>query len=366
MSVYQITMQRIDLFDLNELKRGKSLPFHLLFWVAVWFFYFYFFSYNSEDELYITWFSSALLPVTMISTYITVFLLIPKFLLRKHYGRFALYSFYLLIFTSYEIVLIIYACLILILKFNVTNMPPMSKNFAFVLILVYLVAGLVSLINIVSRNIKTTTLNKELENKILNTQLQLKEQELNYLKQQIQPHFLFNTLNTIYGFAIKQSKQTPDIILKLSNLLDYILYQINKPKVRLKDEIDHIKEYVELEEIRFSDVLEVIFTIENITDDIDIAPMMLIPFVENAFKHGSIVHDKLRINLDIRIEAGDLIFKIENTFKNESLNTEKGGIGIENIKKRLELNYMNRYILDQFIQDDRFISVLTIKNLRKN
>lgn len=357
-------MGKIDLFDLNDLKRGKTLPFHLLFWVAVWFFYVYFFSYNSSDEVYVTWFSSALLPVTMVTTYTTIFLLIPKYLMKKKHGKFALYSFYLLIFTSYEIVLIIYACLIFILKFNVTIMPPMSKNFTFVLILVYLISGLVASINIVSRNSKTSTLNKELENKILNTQLQMKEQELIYLKKQIQPHFLFNTLNTIYGFALKQSTQTPDIILKLSNLLDYILYQVNKPVVSLKDEIEHIKEYIELEEIRFSDVLEVSFITQNISKDAEIAPMMLIPFVENAFKHGVVNRSKLRVFISIKMEDNTLYFKVENSFKPDVQKPPKGGLGIENIKKRLELNYKGAYHLDQFTENAMYTTILTIQNIK--
>jgi len=132
-------------------------------------------------------------------------------------------------------------------------MPPMSQNYIFILILVYLIVGIISFMSLLSHNFKTLSKNKELENKILETQLQLKDQELQYLKKQIHPHFLFNTLNTIYGFALKQSKNTPDIILKLSNLLDYILYQVNKPKVSLKEEILHVKEYIDLEKIRFQD-----------------------------------------------------------------------------------------------------------------
>ncbi len=110
-------------------------------------------------------------------------------------------------------------------------MPPMSKNFLFILILVYLIVGVVSFVSILNHSFETASKNRELQNKILNAQLQFKEQELLYLKRQIHPHFLFNTLNTIYGLALKQSKHTPDIIMKLSNLLDYILYQVNKPKV---------------------------------------------------------------------------------------------------------------------------------------
>lgn len=202
-----------------------------------------------------------------------------------------------------------------------------------------------------------------MQNKILETQLQLKEQELHYLKRQIHPHFLFNTLNTIYGFALKQSKQTPEIILKLSNLLDYILYQVNKPRVSLKEEVLHIKEYIELEKIRFQDTLRVTFSNGVIDEKIQVAPMILIPFVENAFKHGGIVDGFLQIKIKIEVKKDHLYFRIENTVKQEEIQTGKAGIGLENIKKRMELNYRDNYSLENIIQDNWYTAKLKIRKL---
>jgi len=244
-------------------------------------------------------------------------------------------------------------------------MPPMSKNFFFILILVFLVVGIVNFVSLLNNNFKTISRNKELQNKILNTQLQLKEQELHYLKHQIHPHFLFNTLNTIYGFALKQSVQTPDIILKLSNLLDYILYQVNKPAVSLKEEVLHIKEYVELERIRFQDTLKVIFKSDEIDENIKIAPMILIPFVENAFKHGNIINGFLNIEISVRVEKEQLRFFISNTVLNDSVEKESGGIGIKNIRKRLELNYSENYSLENKLESNNYIVILTIFDLNK-
>ncbi|MBI9062747.1 MAG: histidine kinase, partial [Marinilabiliaceae bacterium] len=174
----------------------KRLALHLLFWTGVWFFFYYFFSYNSNDTVYITWFSSCLLPLTMGVTYFVKRFLIPVYLRTRKYKLFALYSFYTLVASSYVIVLALYGCLIFLLKFNISIMPPMSKNFFFILMLVYLVVGMVCFISVLNHNFQTESRNKELQNKILATQLQLKEQELHYLKRQIHPHFLFNTLNT--------------------------------------------------------------------------------------------------------------------------------------------------------------------------
>ena len=350
---------------MNLLKKikPKTILFHLLFWVGVWFFFFYFFSYNSDNMVYVTWFSSCLLPVTMFVSYFVVYFLIPKYLLTKEYLKFALYSFYTLVVSSYLIVLAIYACLIFLLSFNVAIMPPMSKNFFFILMLVFLVSGIISFVSLLNHNFQTVSRNKELQNKILETQLQLREQELHYLKMQIHPHFLFNTLNTIYGFALKQSKQTPEIILKLSNLLDYILYQVNKPRVSLKEEVLHIKEYIELEKIRFQDTLKVIFMSDEINENIQIAPMLLIPSVENAFKHGSLEEGFLRIEIKVSVKDNQLHFSIRNSFLEDEEEPRKKGIGLENIRKRLELNYKENYELDIRKTEKWFIVDLSVSNL---
>ncbi len=238
----------------------------------------------------------------------------------------------------------------------------MSKNFFSVLILVYLVVGLVSFVSLLNHHFGTDKKNKELQNKILETQLKIKEQELHYLKMQIHPHFLFNTLNTIYGLALKQSKETPEIILKLSNLLDYILYQINKPRVSLKEEILHITEYIELEKIRFQDTLKIKLETNEIYDELEIAPMLMIPFVENAFKHGSIVEGFLEIEIMVTVEREQLNFKIKNRSIDDNKN-EHHGIGLENIRKRLELNYENKHELLIDNNDNWYTVSLTIYNL---
>jgi len=242
-------------------------------------------------------------------------------------------------------------------------MPPMSRNFVFVLILVYLFVAIVSFVSLLNHNFKTISRNRALENKILEAQLQIKQQELQYLKSQIQPHFLFNTLNTIYGLALKQSKDTPGIILKLSNLLDYILYQVNKPKVSLKDEVSHIKEYIALEKIRFQESLIVSFTFDYDSDKIQIAPMLLIPFVENSFKHGGLIDGAIKVKIVMVLIEGELKFSIKNTALNNRQRKHIGGIGLENIKKRLNLLYNDNFLLRIENEDNWFSVNLTISNL---
>ena len=357
---------------LNKLKKpgpDRFIPghifFHIIFWIAVWFFYVYFFSYNSDDRAYVIWFSSFLMPLTIIITYLTVNRLIPRYLLRKKYLKFILYSFYVFALSSYLIAIIIYSFLIFFLEFDINAMPPMSKNFLFILILVYLIVGIVSSISILKNNFDTVSRNRELQNKILSTQLQLKDQELNYLKSQIHPHFLFNTLNTIYGLALEQSKQTPDVILRLSNLLDYILYQVNKPSVSLKEEVMHIEEYIELEKIRFEDRLIVNLRYDNIPENIKIAPMLLIPFVENAFKHGGLYNGLLTIGIDIKLKNYRLDFTVSNTFIDDNNKMTIGGLGISNIKKRLVYNYGENFTLEREAVEKLYIVKLSIFDLKQ-
>jgi len=350
--------------DIFNLKKGQNIVLHLVFWIAVWLFYRYFFSYNSEVQSYVNWFSALLVPLTMLVTYIMTYVLIPKYLLTKRYGRFAIYTFYLIVLSCYITTLIIYGTLFFFLDFNVLLMPPMSRNFLFIIILVLLVVGVVSSVAILGQNLKNISRNKELQNKILATQLELKEQELNYLKSQIHPHFLFNTLNTIYGMALKQSEQTPDIILRLSNLLDYILYQVNKPRVSLKEEVLHIEEYMELEKVRFKDTLKAKLVKSNISEEIEIAPMLLIPFVENAFKHGNIIEGYLNIDINVHVEGDELQFRIRNSTKTEGANAN-GGIGLENITKRLDLHYADNYDLSRKLINNNYEVYLKINTLSK-
>ena len=349
--------------NISQFHKTKFIPLHFLFWVAVWLFFVYFFSYNSNNTNYVIWFSSFLLPITIITTYFVVFYLIPKYLLTKKYKRFALYSAYTLVFSTYLILVAIFGSFVFLSDMEVKNMPPMSRNYVFILILVYLVVFIVSFVSLLNHNFKTISENKELQNKILETQLQIKDQELNYLKKQIHPHFLFNTLNTIYGFALKQSKNTPEIILKLSNLLDYILYQVDKPQVSLKEEVLHIKEYIELEKMRFQDTLNVSFASNDISDKKQIAPMLLIPFVENAFKHGSLIDGYLNVDIKIHLIDDQLNFEIKNSVLIDDLKKGEAGIGLENIKKRLNLLYKNNHKLQITNSGNLYIVNLIISNL---
>jgi two-component system LytT family sensor kinase len=172
--------------------------------------------------------------------------------------------------------------------------------------------------------------------------------ELQLLKAQVHPHFLFNTLNNIYSFILNGSSKAPEMIKKLSSLLNYILNECNHSLVPLKKELSLIQDYIELERIRYGDKLSMSLHIQGSAAGKMISPLLLIPFVENSFKHGTsrmLTHPWVK--LDINIENQSLDFKISNN-KPEGNNETiiKKGIGLNNVKKRLQLLYPGSYSLN--------------------
>ncbi len=182
--------------------------------------------------------------------------------------------------------------------------------------------------------------------------LELREQkktaELNALKNQLNPHFLFNTLNNLYALALKKSDQTPEVIAKLSEILDYILYRCNDEFVSLKDEVQLLNNYISLEKIRYGKRVNINFE-SNIESQLKIAPLLLLTFFENAFKHGvsqEIKEAKILANLSSN--ENNINFSIENTVSSHKYESEGGreSIGLINVKKQLELIYGDKYELE--------------------
>lgn len=338
-------------------KIGQGL-LHVIFWCAVLLFFTYFFgigSNNFDDTLV---YSLFLMPITISLTYVCIYALIPNYLITKRYYHFILYSIYTLIISTYLVMISIFFSLIYLSNFEYSNMNPITRNILFVMTSIYLVTFIVSAFKLMKLNNVASKKTKTLETKILETQLKLKEQELKYLKMQIHPHFLFNTLNTMYGFALKKADETPEMILKLSNLLDYLLYQVDKPFVNLQDEIHHIEDYMSLEQLRFNDTLNVKFTKKISSDTIEVAPMLFIPFVENSFKHGKIINGSLNISIAIVANSNHIQFEIINSYEEDS-NSIKG-IGLENIKKRLQLIHPNQHQLNITTNNTDYKVSLTI------
>lgn len=198
-------------------------------------------------------------------------------------------------------------------------------------------------------------------------QSSVKESELQFLKSQINPHFLFNNLNNLYSYAIAESPKTPSIILELSSVLRYMLYDCKEKFVALPKEIEHLKNFTQLNELQIEERGKVTFTTNNITSRYKIAPLILTVFIENAFKHSTASQSKnIFIDIDIKVtDDGILEFECKNSFQ-PMTNTESlsKGIGLQNVKKRLELLYSNAHELHIEEDNDIYSVLLKMQLLR--
>lgn len=185
------------------------------------------------------------------------------------------------------------------------------------------------------------------------------ETELNFLKAQINPHFLFNTLNSIYALSLKKSEQTAGVVVQLSKLLRFVLYEAQVRKIRIDREIQFLNDYIALEKIRYDHRLRVDF--DSQTDDpaAQIVPLLLVPFVENAFKHGaSETTSEAFIDIRLVLKNGRLLFSVENSFEYET-DVHHEGIGLRNLRRQLELLYPD-FELQTKISGNHFKASLTL------
>ena len=174
-----------------------------------------------------------------------------------------------------------------------------------------------------------------------------KEMELNYLKEQVNPHFLFNSLNSIYALSRQQSPETPDVVMQLSELMRYQLESSKKDTVLLKEELEFIENYLLLEEKRLSKRCTIEFLITGELPGLKVAPMLLIPFVENAVKHGAqSTNDQSTIDISVAIKNTTLHFCIVNSKPPKVSELNRKGLGLENVQRRLNLLYPNAHVLE--------------------
>lgn len=186
--------------------------------------------------------------------------------------------------------------------------------------------------------------------------------ELSFLKSQVNPHFLFNSLNGIYALAIKKSDKTPEALLQLSDLLRHMLYDADQKMVLLKKEVDYLKNYIQLQKLRLPDYAKISFGVDGDLSKKMIEPMLFIPFVENAFKHG-VDSQGADIKINLSVEGNHLTFEIVNRVSRAKSKDASSGIGLSNVKKRLDLHYGDDYVLN-FGESQGFFKVDLHLNLK--
>lgn len=197
----------------------------------------------------------------------------------------------------------------------------------------------------------------KVKEKLIHTEKEQSETRLKYLKSQINPHFLFNVLNNIQFLIQKDKERASKVLFKLSDLLRYQLYETESKEVPLHKEVENIKSYIAIEEIRMGDRLELNTVLEYENQSVNIAPFMLLTLVENAFKHSS-GREKSTIELKLRASADRLEFFIENSVISQKKKTN--GLGLKNLKQRLELLYPERYSFEHGLRGKNYYANLTI------
>ncbi|HEV2479697.1 MAG TPA: histidine kinase [Puia sp.] len=195
----------------------------------------------------------------------------------------------------------------------------------------------------------------QIEKEKLNAELQL-------LKAQLHPHFLFNTLNNLYSLVHEKSDKAPKMLMRLADLLSYVLYECKADEVLLSRELNFIRDYILLEKERYLERLDVSLNFSGDIGDRMIAPMLFQPFIENAFKHGTSEQlGKVWMSIDLSVKQSQLYFKVINSCDKNHLGAAQKGIGIDNIRKRLDLLYPGRFELQYGPEDDVYIASLSLE-----
>lgn len=322
--------------------------FHVLFSLFVW-------TWSQHTSLIKNFFGEVVwLPARMLYCYTLIYWVLPKFLLKEKYLSF-----------GFIIVLWIIAGWYLNFLFRAYIFIPLQEAFGFknivrnpyqqgTFLMLTTVAGFACMIALFKHWMKK-------QHQWLQTEKEKVTAELHLLKAQVHPHFLFNTLNNIYSFSLQNSSKTPGMILKLSSLLSYMLYDCKGDEVRLEKELEVMKNYIDLEKERYGNHLELSLNMEGDITDRFIAPLLLLPFLENAFKHGTSEQlEKPWLNVDIIVKGHTLRCKIANS-KNELVPVSENGIGIHNVKKRLQFLYPGKHDLKLSDEGDFFVVSLQVE-----
>ena len=339
------------------LQRNRVFLIHLLFWCIYLSFNLYQVSFYQQRNGY-DWsrgllFTGVQFAFTFAIAYLNYFIFLPRFLVHKKTFQ---YTIEFLVPFSILVLLRIY-----LQRYMMAESPRIEYFYSAIFIVQVAVITLfitifVSMLRFAVDWFELEARKREIENEKLYA-------ELNFLRAQINPHFLFNTLNNLYYLAYSKSDNTTEVISKLSNMMRYMIYESNHEKVLLNKEIEYMQNYISLEQLRLNNQVPIEFKIEGNTEDIWIAPLILITFLENAFKHG--VNGKSSetwIKIGIRMDGKQCHFSVENSKQSPTLDSREGksGIGLQNVNRRLELSYPEQYQLNVEEKPDRYSVELEI------
>jgi two-component system, LytTR family, sensor kinase len=333
----------------SHLTQTQKIEFYLLKWkidhLVFWLIYalFYGFLFPLGDSIGTSFLIGLVILIFhAIVAYFNNDYLIPRLLLPKSY---VLYIFSLglsIISVCFPLSIAVH---LLIMNSELQTLIWSDSFFLFLVVNVLFTVITTMVLKLIKQWYKDQKMTAELRREQLQT-------ELKFLKSQINPHFLFNSLNNLYALTLSKSDSAPEVVLRLSNILRYILYESSEGAVSVSKEMQHVNDYVAIERLRLGDTVRIDVDIDkNINDEL-IEPMLFLTLVENAFKHSeNVLPEKRFIKIHAKSLQSGFRFLIENTFNPSKKNQELGGIGLVNIKKRLNLIYPNNHDLKSSTSD---------------
>lgn len=316
------------------------IAYHICFWLVYLFLNSWLGSIYNGIELERAFYSeAAVLPVKILLTYFVFYRIIPLYLDRDKVWKLVGLSL-----VAFAVGIVLYRSVTEFVLFPITN-PGRAVPFfnwpglylvAFDLFITVAAATTIKMIRVHYKSL-------EFEQELLREKLQ---SELNFLRAQTNPHFLFNTLNNLYVLARKKSDRTADAIMMLSKIMRFVLYDCRAPRIPVADEARIIQDYIELEKLRYNDRLRVQYEENIVPPGGTIAPLLLLPFVENSFKHGATSTTGIaNITVRLHVEHNLLDFEVHNTVEGDERPPNPEGIGLKNVKRQLDLIYPGRYDL---------------------
>ena len=307
---------------------------HVFFWIWVLILYVIFFGRANSNYLQTFFFVSLLLPVTIATTYFFNYFLVPRYFMQGRYRLFVLYCAYTILVSLFLEMVVAGITFVVIARLQLRNMSPASVDIFFLLTSLLMVV----FFGVTLKLLLQWRQSKEDYQRLMKEKL---EAELRFLKTQLNPHFLFNTLNNLYYLASEKSDKAPQAILALSQILDYVLQEGKAVLVPLEKELKQVENYIALELLRYGDRVKVETCISGHVSDKQIGPMLLITLLENSFKHGVMqVAGKSWVRIQVEGREEQIHIKIGNSCKNRSSGK---GIGLENLQSQLHHLYSNTY-----------------------
>ncbi len=319
-------------------EQHRELFYHLIFWMSL-FFLFIAIDNTGRGMLFVCFMEGINVIFYAFLVYFNVLYLIPNYLTTKKFSLYAaLLILVVLVFTPFKVIIFY---LLTEAYPEIQGQIVNERNWYF--LSSFVITGSSTIIKIVSDWATHQRDRKELVTQNMQSELQ-------FLKSQINPHFLFNTLNSLYALTLKKSDKAPEIVIKLAEMMRYMLYECNEKQVTLKKEVNYIKNYLDLERLRHGDHVLIKFDIHGEVENQMIAPLLFIPFLENSFKHGLNKQiDQSYVSIHLAIKRDNVEMWIENS-KPATLPLQRhkksGGIGLVNVKRRLNILYPNKHDLN--------------------